>query len=66
MKARTKQIITDFLYEDLTKLEQHTNKLFNNLYFSHLRYHNENYKEDVEEVERLISYWQSIAKNLNK
>ena len=61
MKARTKQVITDFLYEDLIKLEQHTNKIFNKF-----RYHHENHKEDVEEVERLISYWQSIAKKLNK
>lgn len=66
MKARTKQVITDFLYEDLKKLEKHTNKLFNNLYFLHLRDLDENYKGDIEEVERLINYWQNIAKNLNK
>ena len=62
-QARTINTIESFLYEDLTKLDYHTNELIDNLYVSGQK---ENFKKDIEEIERLLSYWQMIAKNLKK
>ena len=96
MKARKKQVIMDFLHDDMKKLDYHVSKIFDNLYVEHQRYHKENFnkiidkvflyyldrndsdeevrdfylklkeKQNIEEVERLISYWRTTTKNLNK
>tara|TARA_Y100000401_G_C8276359_1_gene201049 strand:+ start:554 stop:754 length:201 start_codon:yes stop_codon:yes gene_type:complete len=66
MKARKKQVIMDFLHDDMKKLDYHVSKIVDNLYVEHQRYHNENFKQNVKEVERLISYWRTTTKNLNK
>jgi len=63
MTNRKKQVIQDFMYEDLKDLEYHTNELIENIYVSGQK---ENFKKDIEETERIINYWKNIAKNLNK
>lgn len=66
MKANKKHVIESFLHSDMKKLEYHVSKVLGNLYSHGVRYHRENYGEDVEEIERLINYWQHVTKNLNK
>jgi len=52
-----------FLIDDLKKLEYHTNELIENIYVSGQK---ENFKHDVEEIERFFSYWNNHIKNINK
>jgi len=52
-----------FLMDDLKKLEYHTNELIENIYVSGQK---ENFKYDIEEIERLFSYWNYHIKNINK
>jgi|TARA_R100000081_G_C4717539_1_gene116228 hypothetical protein len=43
-----------FLIDDLKKLEYHTNEIINNIY---ARNQQETFAEDIEEIERFLSYW---------
>ena len=43
-----------FLIDDLNKLEYHTNEIINNIY---ARNQQETFAEDIEEIERFLSYW---------
>ena len=43
-----------FLIDDLNKLEYHTNEIINNIY---ARNQQETFAEDIEEIEKFLSYW---------
>ena len=64
MDARKKQVIKDFLHDDIKDLEKYTEKVLDTLYTPGLRWHNENLKYEVDEIKRLLSYWRTTSKNL--
>ena len=43
-----------FLIDDLKKIEHHIQELIDNIY---ARGQNEEYKKDIEEIEKFFSYW---------
>jgi len=43
-----------FLIDDLNKLEYHINEIIDNIY---ARNQQETFAEDIEEIERFLSYW---------
>lgn len=51
-----------FLNDDLNKLEYHTNEIINNIY---ARNQQETFAEDIEEIEKFLSYWK-IHSQFNK
>ena len=55
MKTRLQQ----FLIDDLKKVEQHIQELIENIY---TRGQEENFKEDIEEIENFFSYWKQHSK----
>lgn len=46
--------LQEFLIDDLNKLEYHTNEIINNIY---ARNQQETFAEDIEEIEKFLSYW---------
>ena len=52
-----------FLIDDLNKLEYHTNEIINNIYAGNQQ---KTFAEDIEEIEKFLSYWKIHSHNLNK
>ena len=52
-----------FLIDDLNKLEYYTNEIINNIY---ARNQQKTFAEDIEEIEKFLSYWKIHSHNLNK
>ena len=52
-----------FLIDDLNKLEYHTNEIIDNIY---ARNQQKTFAEDIEEIEKFLSYWKIHSHNLNK
>ena len=50
-----------YLKDDLKALEHHTNELIDNIY---LRGQQEEFKTDIEEIEKIFSYWSHHIKNI--
>ena len=46
--------LQNFLIDDLKKVEYHIQELIENIY---ARGQNEEYKKDIEEIEKFFSYW---------
>ena len=53
-----KKQLQQFLIDDLNKVEPHINEIIENIY---VRGQEENFKEDIEEIEMFFSYWKQHA-----
>jgi hypothetical protein len=59
MKTKTK--LKNFLKNDLIKLDYHSNELIDNLI---IRGNNKEFKKDIEEIQRILNYWQNHIKSI--
>ena len=50
--------LQNFLIDDLKKVEYHIQELIESIY---ARGQNEEYKKDIEEIEKFFSYWKQHA-----
>ena len=55
------ETLKEFLKDDLIKLDYHINDLIDNLIN---RGQQEEFKKDVEEIERILNYWHHHVKNI--
>tara|TARA_R100000231_G_scaffold136964_1_gene112801 strand:- start:262 stop:444 length:183 start_codon:yes stop_codon:yes gene_type:complete len=58
-----KERLFTFLKDDLNKLEYHTQEIIENIY---ARGQHKDYKEDIEQIEGILIYWNNHIDKLNK
>tara|TARA_R100001163_G_C5044026_1_gene181600 strand:- start:146 stop:349 length:204 start_codon:yes stop_codon:yes gene_type:complete len=58
---KTKTNLKEFLKQDLTKLEYHTQQIIQNLY---ARGQQDNFKKDIEQIEGILIYWNYHIKSI--
>tara|TARA_Y100001972_G_C7514216_1_gene259682 strand:+ start:225 stop:419 length:195 start_codon:yes stop_codon:yes gene_type:complete len=64
MKFTTqKERLVTFLKYDLEKLEYHTEQIIDNIY---ARGQHEKFKEDIEQIQSILFYWNKHSDKLNK
>ena len=59
--TNNKERLKAYLKDDLKALEHHANELIDNIYS---RGQQEDFKTDIEEIERIFSYWSHHIKDL--
>ena len=59
--TNNKEKLKAYLKDDLKALEHHANELIDNIYS---RGQQEEFKTDIEEIERIFSYWSHHLKKL--